>query len=65
MTLILGFSVLLWSDFQMHRETGLLFIFAISAAMLADLFLTPLILKKLHPWECDRYAVDVVSTLPP
>jgi predicted RND superfamily exporter protein len=63
-TLILGFSVLLLSDFQMHRETGLLFMVAISAAMVADLFLTPLILKRLHCWECDRCAADAVSSLP-
>lgn len=61
-TLILGFSVLLLSDFQMHRETGLLFMVAISAAMVADLFLTPLILKRLHCWECDRCAADAVSS---
>ena len=45
MTLISGFGILLLSDFQVHRETGILFIIAISTAMLADLFVTPLILK--------------------
>ena len=47
-TLIVGFSVLLFSDFQVHRETGLLFIVAIGTAMLADLFVTPLVLRGVR-----------------
>lgn len=47
-TLVLGFSVLLFSGFQIHRETGLLFIVAIIAALIADLFVTPLILRGVY-----------------
>ena len=42
--LILGYLVLLFSPFLVHQETGILFSIAIMAALLADLFVTPLLL---------------------
>ncbi|MDF1858717.1 MAG: MMPL family transporter [Verrucomicrobiales bacterium] len=42
--LILGYLVLLFSPFLVHQETGILFSIAILAALLADLFVTPLLL---------------------
>ncbi len=43
--LILGYLVLVFSPFLIHRETGILFSIAISTALLADLFVTPVLLN--------------------
>ena len=43
--LILGYLVLVFSPFLIHRETGILFSIAISTALLADLLVTPALLK--------------------
>lgn len=43
--LTIGFLPLLFSDFQVHRETGLLFVVAILSAFAADLFVTPVTLR--------------------
>ncbi|MCS7077791.1 MAG: MMPL family transporter [Bacteroidia bacterium] len=45
--LILGFSVLIYSDFGGTYYTGLFMVVTIISAILAELFLTPLLLKKL------------------
>lgn len=43
--LTLGYLVLLFSPFLIHRETGLLFAIAITTACFADLFVTPVLLR--------------------
>lgn len=45
--LILGYLVLVFSPFLIHRETGILFAIAISTALLADLFVTPVLLNAV------------------
>ncbi|MDW8301413.1 MAG: MMPL family transporter, partial [Bacteroidia bacterium] len=45
--LILGFSVLMYSDFGGTYYTGLFMVITIISAITAELFLTPLLLKKM------------------
>jgi hypothetical protein len=58
LTLIAGFAVFLLSDFRVHRETGILFIVAIGTALLADLFLTPLLLRGCQTFRRSGFRIS-------
>ncbi len=49
--LALGFSILLFSSFRPNREFGLLTAFIMAVALLADLFVTPYLVRVFHLFE--------------
>ena len=49
--LALGFSILRFSSFRPNREFGLLTAFIMAVALLADLFVTPYLVRVFHLFE--------------